>query len=305
MHLLTDLSNFSIESEQLSYSKAQAKRRQLERKSFWEGAADGQFKTNEIYATTFEVSLDGPARTLLFRVRFGGLRSCNLTHHSSLPAQELIRACARSNDGASWEEFVSRFHRPISLSVIRAAQQWTGVTRQVIDDLIQETYLKLCADKCHHLDAFAQDHPEAIDGYIKMIACNIARDHFKARYSQKRGAGREQESLSEIDPTGGSSVLGSADTMEREILLKQIDVCLRKCAVGPDEERDRTIFWLYYQQGMSAKAIAALPAVGLTSKGVESAILRLTRLVRARMVIQSESIGKEPGQKGFRPAESY
>ncbi|MGB7603534.1 MAG: sigma-70 family RNA polymerase sigma factor [Candidatus Sulfotelmatobacter sp.] len=229
-----------------------------------------------------------------------------MAHHSSLSAQELIRACAESNDRASWEEFVSRFHRPISISVIRAAHQWTGIPQQVVDDLVQETYLKLCADKCHLLHAFAQEHPEAIEGYIKMIACNVARDHFKARYSQKRGAGRDQESLNDIDPSGGSGTLGSADTMEREILLKQIDACLGKCVAGPDEERDRTIFWLYYQQGMSAKAIAALPTVGLTPKGVESAILRLTRLVRERMVqFRSESGGKEPDQKGFRPAESY
>jgi RNA polymerase sigma-70 factor, ECF subfamily len=221
-----------------------------------------------------------------------------LAHLSSLSAQELIRACAESNDRASWEEFVSRFHRPISLSVIRAAQQWPGVPQQVVDDLVQETYLKLCADKCHLLYAFAQEHPEAIDGYIKMIACNVVRDQFKARYSQKRGAGRDQESLSEIDPSGGSGTLGSADSMEKEILLKQIDMCLEKCAAGPDEERDRTIFWLYYQQGMSAKSIAALPTVGLTPKGVESAIFRLTSLVRERMVqLRSESDGKEPGQK--------
>jgi RNA polymerase sigma-70 factor, ECF subfamily len=227
-----------------------------------------------------------------------------LAHHSSLTAQELIRACAESNDRACWEDFVSRFHRPISLSVIRAAQQWTGVPQQVVDDLVQETYLKLCADKCRLLYAFIQEHPDAIDGYIKTIACNVAHDHFKARYSQKRGAGQDQASLSEIDPSGGSGALGSADAMEKEILLKQVDACLGKCAVGPDGERDRTIFWLYYQQGMSAKAIAALPTVGLTPKGVESAILRLTRLVRERMV-QLRSDPAEPGQKGFRPAESY
>lgn len=218
----------------------------------------------------------------------------------------MIQACAESSDKGAWEELVSRFHRPISLSVIRVAHQWTDVPHQVVDDLVQETYLKLCADQCRLLHSFAQQHPEAINGYIKMMACNVARDHFKARYSQKRGTGRDHESLSDIDPSGGSGALGSADTMEREILLKQIDACLVKCATGPDEDRDRTIFWLYYQQGMSAKAIAALPTVGLTPKGVESAILRLTRLVREQMVqLRSESGGKESGQKGFRPAESY
>lgn len=229
-----------------------------------------------------------------------------MTHQSSLSAEELIGLCAESNDAAAWEEFVSRFHRPISLSVIRTARQWTDIAQQVLDDLVQETYLKLCADKCRLLHAFAREHPEAIGGYIKMIAANVARDYFKARYSRKRGAGQEHESLSDREPGSGAHALGSAETMERQILLKQIDGCLANCASGPDEERDRTIFWLYYQQGMSAKAIAALPTVGLTPKGVESAILRLTRLVREQMVqLRAESGGEQLGQKGFRPAESY
>jgi RNA polymerase sigma-70 factor (ECF subfamily) len=67
------------------------------------------------------------------------------------------------------------------------------------------------------------------------------------------------------------------------------------------------IFWLYYQQGMSAKTIASLPAVGLTAKGVESAIFRLTRQVREALVCsRTQSNTKTgPGDKGFRPAESY
>ena len=95
--------------------------------------------------------------------------------------------------------------------------------------------------------------------------------------------------------------------MEREVLLKQIDRCLETCSEGSDQERDCLIFWLYYQQGMSAKAIAALPTVGLTAKGVESAIFRLTRLVREQIAgLRSQtSVSPQPSEKGFRPAESY
>jgi RNA polymerase sigma-70 factor, ECF subfamily len=229
-----------------------------------------------------------------------------LTHYSSASAQELIRACAESNEAAAWEELVSRFHRPISLSIIRTAYLWNRVSQPIVDDLVQETYLKLCADHCRLLHAFAQEHPEAIEGYIKTIATNVARDYFKARDSQKRGAGEDQESLTDVDPRARTGSPGSAETMERQVLLKQIDHCLASCAAGPEQERDRTIFWLYYQQGMSAKAIAALPSVGLTPKGVESAIFRLTRLVREQIVqFRAEPHGKASGQKGFRPAESY
>jgi RNA polymerase sigma-70 factor (ECF subfamily) len=74
-----------------------------------------------------------------------------------------------------------------------------------------------------------------------------------------------------------------------------------------NQERDRTVFWLYYQQGFSAKAIAALPSIGLSEKGVESAILRLTREVRNRLATtRSEpSRGADPDPKGLRAAKSY
>jgi RNA polymerase sigma-70 factor, ECF subfamily len=220
---------------------------------------------------------------------------------------QLIRACAESNDGAAWDEFVSRFHRSISLSVIRTANQWGQAPNQVVDDLVQETYLKLCAGRCSLLLRFAEQHPEAVPGYIKTIAVNVAHDHFKSVHSQKRGAGEPQESLAEIDPESAAEGFGGQCAMERQILLKQIDECLGACLVGPDQERDRLIFWLYYRQGLSAKAIAALPTVGLTAKGVESAILRLTRLVRQQIVdLRPEpASGSKPEEKGFPPAESY
>ncbi len=230
---------------------------------------------------------------------------------------ELIRACAESNDCAAWDEFVSRFHRAISLSILRTAYQWGEAPRQLVDDLVQETYLKLCADQCRQLLNFALQHPEAVTGYIKTIAANVARDHFKSVHCQKRGSGRATESLTDVDAPAEGGSAGGAVAMEREVLFQQIDRCLNACTVGPGQERDRLIFWFYYRQGMSAKAIAALPNIGLTAKGVESALLRLTSLVRERMVSERDlrqkadhrdsepSSGANPDEKGFSPAESF
>ena len=221
--------------------------------------------------------------------------------------EELIRACAESNDCAAWEEFVGRFHKPISLSILRTAYQWSQAPRQVVDDLVQETYLKLCTDRCRLLLEFAVQHPTALCGYIKAIAVNVAHDHFKALHSQKRGAGEVGQLPEGSEPKALGSSLGGQDAIEREVLFKQINLCLETCSAGPDQQRDCLIFWLYYQQGMSAKAIAALPTVGLSAKGVETAILRLTRLVREQVVGLHPRPGTTPAQgaKGFRQAESY
>jgi RNA polymerase sigma-70 factor, ECF subfamily len=224
-----------------------------------------------------------------------------------MSGEELIRACAELNDGAAWAEFVGRFRRPISLSIMRTADQWGQAPQEVVDDLVQETYLKLCADKCRLFLEFAEQHPEAIIGYIKTMAINVARDHFKAVHSQKRGRGEVGQFVEETEPKAAIDSSQGQGAIEREVLFKQISECLETCTAGPDQPRDCLIFWLYYQQGMSAKAIAALPTVGLTAKGVESAIFRLTRLVREKIVgLQPNHITASANEKkGFRPAESY
>src|SRR5437667_159549 len=77
-----------------------------------------------------------------------------------------------------------------------------------------------------------------------------------------------------------------------------------------DLPRSRLIFWLYYRSGLSASAIASIPNIGLTTKGVESALLRLTRLVRIAFT-EPAGPGEEKrqdssqDQKGYRQAESF
>ncbi len=59
-------------------------------------------------------------------------------------------------------------------------------------------------------------------------------------------------------------------------MLREIDQCIERVST----QRDRKIFWLYYQRGLTAKDIAELPSIGLNAKGVESCIYRLTKAVR-------------------------
>jgi DNA-directed RNA polymerase specialized sigma24 family protein len=201
-----------------------------------------------------------------------------------MTAEELIHACAESNDGAAWEEFVARFQRPTSLSIARTACKWGKNPTQFVDDLLQEVYCKLWADKCRLLLQFAQQHSEeAVLGYIRTIAINIAHDHFKSLHSQKHGAGETDQLHEDFDPTAQAGSFGGPDAMDREVFLKEVDDQLQDCAAGSNRDRDCLIFWFYYLQGMSAKAIAVLTTVKLTAKGVEAVIYRLTRCVREHL----------------------
>jgi RNA polymerase sigma-70 factor, ECF subfamily len=221
-----------------------------------------------------------------------------------LTATELFEACGSGADAACWQEFINRFNGVIVRSVVRVAIRYGTREQSIVDDLVQETYLKICADRCKLIRTFASQSPESVFGFLKVVATNVAQDSFKARLAQKRAP----ESMAEtLEPANATSKAEFADyrltDSERAVLLDQIDRRL-KSTLPPDElQRSRTVFWLYYRSGMTARAIASLPTIGLTTKGVESLLFRLTRSVRQSL---SRPEGSENSdEKGFQQAESF
>jgi RNA polymerase sigma-70 factor (ECF subfamily) len=184
--------------------------------------------------------------------------------YSSLSLKDVVCLCAGPLDDEAWEEFVSRVGKPISLTIMRTARLW--------------------GDRCRLLRDFAIQHPNAILGYIKITAANTTLDYFKHVHSQSAGGDKPHVSTSDVDPEAGNEVHGSEERIAFEIFLKEIDEHLKHCLTGPDQERDRTIFWLYFRQGMSTKEIASLPTIGLGAKGVGSVIERLKHCLRERIV---------------------
>jgi RNA polymerase sigma-70 factor (ECF subfamily) len=219
-----------------------------------------------------------------------------LARYSSISDQELVRDCAEANDDAAWEEFVSRFNKPITLSILRIAHDWGQTGKEIVDDLVQETMLKLYAGKCRLLLEFIIRHPEApVIGYIKTIAINLTHDYFRSLSADKHGGGHVQQ----FDPEHERKTkpVDSRKVIEQPVLLGQIEQCFMRTCSGPDKERDLLIFRLHYQQGMSASMIAELPEIGLSAKGVESAIFRMTRLVREELVQVRSEKPDEPEEK--------
>jgi RNA polymerase sigma-70 factor (ECF subfamily) len=167
---------------------------------------------------------------------------------------------------------------------MRTASLWGAPSRSLVEDLIQVTYLKLWEDNCRPLRDFAIQHPEAILGYLKKTAANATHDYFKHGHSQSSGGDKTHVSTSDIDPQAGQEVYGSQEKISFGIFLNEIDDHLKRGLTGPDQERDRMIFWLYFRQGMSTKEIASLPAIGLSAKGVGSVIERLKHCIRQQIL---------------------
>jgi RNA polymerase sigma factor (sigma-70 family) len=221
--------------------------------------------------------------------------------YSSLSAEELVRACAESGNTEAWEEFVRRFRLLIGSVVRRIARRYGEFGDTFVDDLIQDTYLKVCDDGRRMLRDFKPQHQDAFFGMLKVTAANLAHDHFRRKKAIIHGGGISEVDLADVEGFVPGSHSDGPAHIEREILLREIDEILR----DKTDARDREIFWLHYRLGFTAKAIAAIPCYKLTTKGVESALYRLTGYVRDYVVDKCpEGAKAQIRSKGISPSNT-
>jgi RNA polymerase sigma-70 factor (ECF subfamily) len=205
-----------------------------------------------------------------------------LARYTDLSSSELVRACAGSKDEEAWTEFIRRFHGVIAAAVLRTARHWGEPTRFQLDDLIQDTYLKLCDDDSRLLRSFRPRCEDSIYGFLKKVAANVVHDRFKSVLAAKRGVAQTEAIMDmQIDPRTADQ--GSFDAVSKRLQIEQVDMILMRVTAGKDQERKRTIFWLRHRQGFTAREIAAIPSVGLTTEGVESMLMRLADMIRGHI----------------------
>jgi len=162
-----------------------------------------------------------------------------------------------------------RLIRPLFARVAgRISRQYSAEAD--IDDIVQEVSMRIAADA----SGFALKLPsDKALSYFSVVAANAARDWFRAKGAKKRGRDMTTNLNEDTFCPDGERL----SSQEKSLLLDQIVRCL------PEPSREKAIFQLYFQQGYSAREIAAIPALVLTTKGVESLILRLTRQLREKL----------------------
>jgi RNA polymerase sigma-70 factor, ECF subfamily len=208
-----------------------------------------------------------------------------LPRHVHSSSTELVRACAVSKDEGAWIEFIRRFRVVIAAAILRTARRWCEPSRSLLDDLIQDTYLKLCEDNRRLLRSFQPRGEDSIYGFLKVVAANVVHDHFKSAMATKRGASQTdaiKEPAAHADPKTPDP--DSFDVVSRRLRLEQVDKILIEVTAGKDHERKRAIFWLRHQQGLTASEIASIPSIGLTTEGVESVLMRLGIMIRNHII---------------------
>jgi RNA polymerase sigma-70 factor (ECF subfamily) len=201
--------------------------------------------------------------------------------YSSLSCDKLVRACVDTANTGAWQEFICRYGKCIDLTILRTLRRYGETRREIIEELAQETYIKICLDDCRLLRNFEFRHENAFPGMLKVVARNVTLDYL--RKLPKPGL------IVDCDITDMAGFLpdprpSPQDIAKRKQQFEQFDDTLAEAF----SQRDRDIFWLYWRQGFAAREIADLKiyksdkGVYLTEKGVESILHRMKCYLCAR-----------------------
>jgi len=196
---------------------------------------------------------------------------------------DMAKACAHSAMAAEWGDFVRRTVPLVSLVALRVSRMWVSAPAPAtVDDIVQEIYLKLCEQERRILREFEPRGEDSFLALLRIVAASVANDYFRRLYSAKRGGKVLTMPLTDDEMQSTQYGERPSARMQHDALLGELDEKLRS---HPDAvpERDRTLFWLYYLQGYTAEEIARLSATGLTAKGVESAVRRVTGWLRTQV----------------------
>jgi RNA polymerase sigma factor (sigma-70 family) len=205
----------------------------------------------------------------------------------------LVRACASGSDRSARQAFVAHFQPVIRATVIKTGRRFTEMPSDLIDDLVQDTYVRIFDQKCKILRSFEARHEASIFAFIQAVSFSVVQDHFRYASAQKRGGKSTTLPIQEMNDLAGLE--NPASRYEATALLEVIDHILTEICSADTLVRDRSIFWLYHLQDYTAKEIAGLPSVPLSVKGVESVVFRVTGEVRRRL--QQMSISERLAQK--------
>lgn len=196
-----------------------------------------------------------------------------------VPINELAKACARSAHATEWEELLTRCAPVAAMTAARVTRLWTGTaTPSIVDDIVQDVFLKLCDQDRRILRDFRPRSEGSFYALLRTIAASVANDYFRRRSSEKRGGKVVTLALDPEFPVTESR----RQSAQQTVLFSELDRILLS-ASGASTMRDRTIFWLYYLQGLTAEEIAVLPGMDLSAKGVESALRRIVEWLRKKL----------------------
>ena len=199
-----------------------------------------------------------------------------------LDVAELVRQCARDLQNEElWQQFYARYKRKILLYLLRAFRMVGGHSDEFLrfaDDWLQEVFTKLVQNEGHVIRSFRGTTEVSVNAFLASIALSIVVDQLRSQSALRRRA--QVVPLDQLQDVSSPWV----DPVARfSALLELIDVekALRTDEESKNPERDLLIFKLHFVEGLSAREIASIPGLKLTTSGSEKVLSRVrNRLVR-------------------------
>jgi RNA polymerase sigma factor (sigma-70 family) len=210
---------------------------------------------------------------------------------------DLVRSCAATNDALAWQEFVSRYNRFICLAVLRAYCQRGGrraysVDVDLVNDLVQDVYLKLFESTRGALQTFRGANDAAVFVYIGRVAMSVVIDHLRRSGARKRGSDVASLDAPVADEDGRETTLAdrlvaSGPDPEQEaiasLLRAQVSGILGRSLRGRNAERDLRIAEAFIFDECSLAEISEQLGGRIRESGIKSSVRRTTMRLRGEI----------------------
>jgi len=191
---------------------------------------------------------------------------------SDLTDQQLLNGCV-SGDKASWALFVKHYSKLIYHSIYKTLRVNSSPTDpDDINDLFQEMFASICADKCKKLRSFDPCRGVSLASWLRMIAVRMTIDHLRRHKSSTS----LEELLTEPSRDGGQEA-----NMDEESL---------RCLSGVLEElpdKDKLIIDLFYFKELPPGEIARILniSVGAIYTRKNRVVEKIKQIARQRNIL--------------------
>lgn len=210
---------------------------------------------------------------------------------------DLVRSCVLLDDETALEEFVLRYKRFISLAVLRAYCQRGGyraysVNLDLINDLVQDVYLKLVESTRGALQTFRGSNDAAVFAYIGRVVISVVVDHLRRNGARKRGSDVASLDAVVVDDDGNETTLADrlmapGPNPEQDatvaILREEISAILERSLRGRNAARDLRIAEAYIFENCSHAEIAEQVGGEIRESGIKSSLRRTNMRLRGEI----------------------
>jgi len=159
--------------------------------------------------------------------------------------------------------------------------------RNLIEDLTQNTYLRLVKDDCKRLRNYIGENDKSIYSYLALVVRTAVSEHEKKENAQKR----QHRKKSLYDPAGNEGLIlieiltnpyapPPDEKLMIESLRQEVEMILDEILTGSEKERDKEIFLYHVYEGQSAQQISE--RVSLSPKRIRNIVTMIRRRLKAR-----------------------